>query len=261
MAAMALKIYVYVLIFYFGCASSAFAETVNDLLNQQYKNQTLALRYPFSHGELKFDSSGQPLTKPTDRWLVYGGIYIRDIKLSRDSLVLQGPRIAFPGSSEKGMPTLVLQKKVKVHIHLDRSLSTLTEAQDLLGRIFFLDQNDLSRARPEYRRSDYRPKDAAAPVELSSFGKDGLKRPRAVYTPEPDFSEEARHARYQGIVVMHIVVDTSGNVSDIRIDRALGRGLDENAVDAVKKWKFSPATRDGQPVSVAMAIEISFNLR
>jgi TonB family protein len=61
--------------------------------------------------------------------------------------------------------------------------------------------------------------------------------------------------------MMHIVIDTSGNVTDIRIDRALGKGLDENAVDAVKKWKFSPATRDGQPVSVSMMTEISFNLR
>lgn len=261
MAAMTRKSYFYLLALYFVCVPSAFAENVNELLHQQYKNHVLALRYPFSHGVQKFDSSGQPVTTPTGSWLVYGGIYIRDVKLSRDSLHLEGPRIAFVGSPEIGGSTVILEKTVKVQIHLDRPLTTLSEAQDLLGRIFFLDPGDISHARPEYRRSDYGLEGAAAPLDFSTFGKDGVKPPKAVYSPEPDYSEEARHARYQGIVMMHIVIDTSGNVTDIRIDRALGKGLDENAVNAVKKWRFSPATRDGQPVSVSMTTEISFNLR
>jgi TonB family protein len=219
------------------------------------------LRYPFRHGVQNFNSSGQPLATPTGSWLVYGGIYIREVNLSRDSLRLEGPRIAFVGSPEMGGSTVILEKKVKVQIHLDRPLTAITEAEELLGRIFFLDPGDIGHARPEYRRSDYSLKAGAAPLEFSSARKDGVKPPKPVYSPEPDFSEEARHARYQGVVMMHIVIDTSGNVTDIRIDRALGKGLDENAVDAVKKWKFSPATRDGQPVSVSMMTEISFNLR
>jgi TonB family protein len=258
---MAQQIYLYLLAFYLACMSSAFAENVNELLNQQYKKHVLALRYPFNHGVQKFDSSGRPSTTPTGSWLVYGGIYIREVKLSNESLRLEGPRIAFIGSPEIGGSTVILEKTVKVEIHLDRPLATLTEAQNLLGRIFFRDPGDISRAKPEYRRSDYRLEGAAAPVEFSSAKKDGVKPPKPVYSPEPDFSEEARHARYQGIVMMHIVIDTSGNVTDIRIDRVLGKGLDENAVNAVKKWKFSPATRDGQPVSVSMMTEISFNLR
>ncbi|HKT49570.1 MAG TPA: energy transducer TonB [Candidatus Angelobacter sp.] len=258
---MARKICFCLLALYFSGVSSSFAESVNQLLNQQYNKHVLALRYPFSHGVQKFDSSGRPLTTPTGSWLVYGGIYIRDVNLSRDTLRLQGPRIAFIGSPEMGGSTVILEKTVKVQIHLDRPLVTLAEAQDLLGRVFFLDPGDISHAKPEYRRSDYSLEGAAAPVEFSSTRKDGVTPPKPVYSPEPDFSEEARHARYQGIVMMHIVIDTSGNVTDIRIDRALGKGLDENAVDAVKKWKFSPATRDGQPVSVSMMTEISFNLR
>lgn len=258
---MARKIYLYLLAFYFACMSSAFAENVNELLNQQYKKHVLALRYPFNHGVQKFDSSGRPGTTPTGSWLVYGGIYIRDVKLSHDALLLEGPRIAFVGSPEMGGSTVVLEKNVKVQIHLDRPLATMTEARDLLGRIFFLDPIDISHARPEYRRSDYSMEGAAAPLEFSYPAKNGLKPPKVMYSPEPDFSEEARHARYQGIVMMHIVIDTNGNVDDIRIDRALGKGLDENAVSAVKKWKFSPATREGQPVSVSMTVEVSFNLR
>lgn len=261
MAAMIRKICFCLLVLSFGSFTSAFAEDVNELLNQQYKNHVLALRYPFSHGVQKFDSSGRPLTKPADSWLVFGSIYVQEVKLSQDSLHLQGPRIAFFGSPGIGSSAVILEKTVKVQIRLDRPLATLSEAQDLLGRIFYLDPGDISHARPEYRRSDYHPEGAAAPVEFSSTRKDGVTPPKPVYSPEPDFSEEARHARYQGIVIMRIVIDTSGNVTDIRIERALGKGLDENAVDAVKKWKFSPATRDGQPVSVSMMTEISFNLR
>ena len=261
MAAMTPKICFYSLALCFVCVSSAFAENVNELLHQQYKNHVLALRYPFSHGVQKFDSSGRPLTMPKDSWLVFGSIYVQEVKLSQDSLRLQGPRIAFFGSPAIGSSAVILEKTVKVQIRLDRPLTSLSEAQDLLGRIFFLDPGDINHARPEYRRSGYSLEGAAAPLEISYPAKDGVKPPKAVYTPEPDFSEEARHARYQGIVMMHIVIDTSGNVNDIRIDRALGKGLDENAVNAVKKWKFSPATRDGQPVSVSMGLEVSFNLR
>lgn len=255
------KICFCLLILSFGCLSSAFAEDVSELLNQQYDKKVMALRYPFGHGVQKFDSSGRPLTTPTGPWLVYGGIYIRDVKLSHDALQFEGPRIAFLVSPEISASAVILQKTVKVQIHLDRPLASVTEAQELLGRIFYLDPGDISHAQPEYRRSDYHPEGAAAPVEFSSARKDGVKPPKPVYSPEPDFNEEARHARYQGVVMMRIVIDTSGNVTDIRIERALGKGLDENAVDAVKKWKFSPATRDGQPVSVSMLTEVSFNLR
>ena len=261
MAAMNRKICFCLLVLSFGCLSSASAENVNELLSQEYKNHVLPLRYPFTHGVQKFDSSGRPLAAPTGPWLVYGGIYIRDVKLSQDALQIEGPRIAFLVSPEISASAVILQKTVKVQIHLNRPLASVTEAQELLDHIFYLNPGDLSHARPEYRRSDYHPEGAAAPLEFSNVTKDGVKPPKAVNTPEPNYSEEARHARYQGNVMMRIVIDTSGSVTDIRIERALGKGLDENAVEAVKKWKFSPATRDGQPVSVSMMTEISFNLR
>jgi protein TonB len=84
--------------------------------------------------------------------------------------------------------------------------------------------------------------------------------PRPTYTPEPEFSEQARHAKYQGTVVLYIVVDKAGKISRIRLERALGMGLDENAMEGVKRWRFNPATRNGEPVAVAMNIEVSFNL-
>jgi len=89
---------------------------------------------------------------------------------------------------------------------------------------------------------------------------DGVSRPRALYTPEPEFSEEARKAKYQGVVVLTIVVGTDGSVYSPRILRSLGMGLDEKAIEGVKTWKFDAARKDGHPVAVEMNVEVAFNL-
>ncbi|HET9838852.1 MAG TPA: TonB family protein [Candidatus Angelobacter sp.] len=89
---------------------------------------------------------------------------------------------------------------------------------------------------------------------------DGVSRPRAIYTPEPEFSEEARKAKYQGVVVLTIIVGTDGRVYSPRILRSLGMGLDEKAVEGVKTWKFDAARKDGHPVAVEMNVEVAFNL-
>ncbi len=89
---------------------------------------------------------------------------------------------------------------------------------------------------------------------------DGVSRPRAIYTPEPEFSEEARKAKYQGVVVLTIVVGQDGRVYSPRVLRSLGMGLDEKAIEGVKTWKFDAARKDGHPVAVEMNVEVAFNL-
>lgn len=88
----------------------------------------------------------------------------------------------------------------------------------------------------------------------------GVSAPRAIYTPEPEFTEEARKAKYQGVVVLSAVVGVDGRVHDARIVRSLGMGLDERALQVVKLWKFDPGKKDGRAVAVQMGLEISFNL-
>jgi TonB family protein len=68
----------------------------------------------------------------------------------------------------------------------------------------------------------------------------GVSAPRALYAPDPEYSEEARNAGYQGTVVLWLVVGADGLPHDIRVQRPLGKGLDEKAVEAVRKWKFEP---------------------
>ncbi|HXZ79648.1 MAG TPA: energy transducer TonB [Terriglobales bacterium] len=91
-------------------------------------------------------------------------------------------------------------------------------------------------------------------------GKFGVSAPRAIYTPDPEYSEEARKAKYQGTVVLWLIVDPSGRPRDIRVSRSLGLGLDQKAVEAVRQWKFEPAKKDGQPVAVQINVEVNFRL-
>src|SRR5438094_628072 len=73
----------------------------------------------------------------------------------------------------------------------------------------------------------------------------GVSPPRVLYNPDPEYTEEARKAKYQGVVVLWLIVGQDGRTKDIRISRSLGMGLDQKAVEAVKLWKFEPAKKDG----------------
>ncbi len=88
----------------------------------------------------------------------------------------------------------------------------------------------------------------------------GVSPPRVIYNPEPEFSEEARKAKFQGVCTLALVVGADGRPSNIRVQSSLGMGLDEKAIEAVRNWKFEPAMKDGHPVAVAIAIEVDFHL-
>lgn len=88
----------------------------------------------------------------------------------------------------------------------------------------------------------------------------GVSAPQVLYKVDPEYSEEARKAKYSGTVVLQLVVDGTGRARDIRVVRSLGLGLDEKAIEAVNKWKFRPGLRNGQPVAVQATIEVNFRL-
>ena len=88
----------------------------------------------------------------------------------------------------------------------------------------------------------------------------GVSAPRVLYMPDPEYSEEARKAKYEGTVVLGLVVGPDGRPHNIRISRSLGLGLDEKAVEAVRQWKFEPARKNGQPVAVQINVEVEFRL-
>jgi periplasmic protein TonB len=100
----------------------------------------------------------------------------------------------------------------------------------------------------------------AGPQGIYPAGRMGVTVPQVIYSPEPNFSDEARKAKFQGIVQLLVVVGKDGRTYDIRVAQSLGMGLDEQAIEAVRKWRFRPATLNGQPVATQVAIQVDFHL-
>ena len=86
--------------------------------------------------------------------------------------------------------------------------------------------------------------------------------PSCVHCPDPSYNNLARSERIQGTCILEVLISNTGDAKQIRPVKLLGYGLDERAYDAIKSWKFKPATskNDGTPVSVIVPIEVSFRL-
>jgi protein TonB len=91
-------------------------------------------------------------------------------------------------------------------------------------------------------------------------GVGGVTNPVAIVSPEAEFSDEARRAKYQGICMISIIVDAHGYPQNPRVVRSLGMGLDEKALDAVRRYRFKPAMKDGRPVAAMITVEVDFRL-
>ncbi len=90
-----------------------------------------------------------------------------------------------------------------------------------------------------------------------SVGGD-VSAPSVLFKTDPNYTEEAKKAGRSGTVVLYIEVDPGGHAAKIRVVRGIGFGLDEKAIEAVKKWVFRPGMKGGQPVTVAAQIEVVF---
>ena len=88
----------------------------------------------------------------------------------------------------------------------------------------------------------------------------GVSAPSVLSKIEPEYSEEARKAKWQGTVVVSVIVDELGRPRNVRVLRSLGLGLDQKAVEAVSQWRFKPGLKDGKPVPVMATIEVNFRL-
>ncbi|MGH9468214.1 MAG: energy transducer TonB [Terriglobales bacterium] len=87
-----------------------------------------------------------------------------------------------------------------------------------------------------------------------------VSEPIPIYEPDPEYSDAARRAKYQGTVVVAVIIGADGHIHNAKVIQHLGLGLDQKALEAVMLWRFQPARKDGQPVSVLADIEVNFHL-
>ncbi len=88
----------------------------------------------------------------------------------------------------------------------------------------------------------------------------GVTAPVVIYKVDPEYSPEAHKAKFQGVVTVGLIVDKYGVPQNVHVTRGIGMGLDENAVAAVKQYRFKPAMENGKPVSVFLNMEVNFKI-
>lgn len=248
-------------------------ERVQEELNARYKRKSLILRNFYTENDLTYDQRGT-----LQDHAFKGSWTLASMKLSRIAIVPDGITIdadrmgtVYGGKigTAKGdihelgkMPKAHLVNLGKVKIHVEKKIEdgdTVTAIRPIFESIFVRPDEDLRPMLPDYWEGDIKTEDSRAseptPEKLPSKV---VKPPRVVYSPDPTYTREASKFGLEGTSVLTIVVNPNGTADRIVIVRPLGLGLDEQAVDIIRRWKFQPATKEGQPVSVRVTIEVSF---
>jgi TonB family protein len=267
---------------------------------KQFEGKVLVLRHPLQESFQQYDAEGKVLKGGNEGpWTVYGGVLIDKVELSPDKLRFEGRRVLFlflkgqfTAMDFKRLKRPVdppFPPEVNLEIVLDHALDSAEEARAVLGGVFALDTRGLLDSLPDLwhgvldelaydpaqkREAEFHmelppnsvPKRSrkAAPNTISSdqvfpVGAE-VTAPKATFTPEPKFTEIARYEKFQGVVVVNLIVARDGTVHKVQLVRPLGLGLDESAQSMIQTWRFQPAMRNGQPVAVEMNVEVAFNL-
>jgi len=103
------------------------------------------------------------------------------------------------------------------------------------------------------------PDSSSVPLILSA-GKDGVSAPRCSYCPPANYTDPARVAKLNGIVVLQLTISEQGRMVDAKVVRGLPYGLNESAIRSVRDWQFQPATRNGEPITCMVMMETNFRL-
>lgn len=233
------------------------------------------LRGMYAGGSLKFDEQGNLIGRSDLLPFSLSAVAVRNIRLSDTNVEIKGTRLALlfaQGFPADGPETAKLTKMGDVTIRIARDPQHPEDLLSALEKIFAAGFDDaLVDDVPIYWRGwlqhQLHPELPAFPVAKDVM-KIGLRTsqagivtpPRLIQAPDPSFSDYARRAKTNGIVVVGLTVDTSGRARDVCIVRALGMGLDEEAIRAVERYRFSPARMNGTPVPVAINIEVNFRI-
>jgi periplasmic protein TonB len=102
--------------------------------------------------------------------------------------------------------------------------------------------------------------DRGAGGQIFRPGVGGVTAPIPLFTPEAEFSDQARRAKYQGVCLISVIIDAQGHPRSPRVVESLGMGLDEKVLEAVLKYRFKPAMRAGRPVAVLISVQVNFRL-
>ena len=189
---------------------------------------------------LRIDPKG-PQAGPALSWL--GTMRLQD-PAEAESLYKQALEIEKPGSLD--------------------AADTVRNYTALMRRLGRLDEATALEVQTREARSAAAPAPPAQPRALPAgvyrVG-DGITAPKLLSKTEPQYTEEARAAKIQGTTILMVEIGPDGLARNLEVNRSLEPGLDQKAIEAVQQWHFSPATKDGAPVTVQATIEVGWRLQ
>lgn len=270
---------------------AAYGGVSNADLQNEYGNKVLTLRQFYPGTQLHFDPAGKVAgVAVPGAWTVDGQLRVQDVFLKDGAVHIRGQRLFLFFDKEnrqlRDVSTVTKNEKAskyfrkkignwakskgKVEIEVE-SGSTQPEMADVvraMNAVFVSPTEPLTDAVPDFWKTWLGWKDKPVPqvanpgYEAGGALKVGgsVSAPHTVYAPDPAYSETARQAKYQGTMVLWLIVGADGLPTNIRIARPAGLGLDEQAVSAVQRWKFDPARQHGDPVPVQINVEVNFRL-
>jgi len=259
-------------------------------VSQQLKGTTLTLRRPYEGNELKFDAMGRVVGDISiGPWTTCSQVRVNRVRVSSATLRIEGRRVNLffdpigkrfrdvasvqknepaaamfhvrKGEGLPGDPVRIEVSLPKVEVSLDKLMATL--------HLVFLEPHEspAATAAPYWQRF-FAQQEGRAFTSSETEGIEvyearsgnGILMPHATYSPDPEYSEDARRAGFHGSLTLSLVVDTDGKPRDIQIATPAGLGLDEKSVGAAKAWTFEPGQKNGKAVNVRINIEMTFSL-
>ena len=270
---------------------SAFNRDLEKQLNWKYADKVLTLRQFYEGNHLKFLSDGRLHgDAPMGPWTLDGQIEVKEVHIQGKHLEITGRRIEivfdqknlanhspkpvdllstldnYSGKEREVLEKYLLQREVAVDIELPSGKATEEELTAAIHAVFVLPGESMMDTTPVFWRAYFADLEGKSYDSPSSVGNvyraepHIVSAPRAVDSPAPDYSDEGRRAKLEGSMVVWLVVDPTGTARDLQIQRPLGLGLDEKAVERISTWQFEPGKKDGQPVPVKINVDVSFRL-
>lgn len=249
--------------------------SLENQLRQEYVGSQRMLRHFSAADKLKFDLSGEPLNRePSASWTIAGAVVIEKLTLNGQNLEMQGHRRLVTFDNEHRQLTYVKSNKtLSIEVITSDGPNQASQLHSALAKIF-AEQNELPSLLPDYWR-DYLARfsgnksggcesgaqTAGTPAvssEPAALPPDEISEGQLIKKVEPHYLPAARKAGIEGEVQLGGLIGKTGSVTNICIVKALGAGLDDSGIDAVRQWRYKPYLQNGNPIEVETTISITF---
>lgn len=267
------------------------ADHLLHILKHAVEGKYLVMRHAYPGNRLEFGPDGSVMGSPQrGTWAVDSAFHVTRVSMDGPNAKIEGDRIVVYYGQKNDLRAVPEYRPLTVEMPFPADATTEAAVNATLEHVFFgADEKGWPPPPPmrkEYRSAKYEfregkkpvrtkgsadwkeQKDIQEPLEIGELANGqnlylvskAVTPPKPIKTPDPPYPEGERQQAHQGTSKLTVIVDSAGNVSNMRIDKSAGRAFDDEAARAVSEWQFDPARLNGQPVAVLITVELNFRL-